>query len=186
MGLYVGRARFADTGARRALLVIRGLVAAWLFHGLYDTFAMSGSGLVLLVLPVLAGLCAFGIISLRTGRRLSLRRWRDRTALYALSGGPGAAQDAAAAPDAAPPEPAAPRPVRRAPRWMPVVSRFLLAAAGLVWLLLILGIATDTEGGAGYIALGGIVLTIIPLSMGVLLEVLYHRWKRAHAAAAAA
>jgi RsiW-degrading membrane proteinase PrsW (M82 family) len=157
MGLHVGRARFAASGARRNLLVLQGFAIAWFFHGLYDVLAMSESGLPILLLPVLAGLLAFGIMALKRGRRLSLLRWGGGVPVEPV------------------PERHAPL---RAPRWMPVISRILLAGCGLVWLLLILGLLTETDGEGGFIALGGLIITFLPLSVGVVLEVVYHRWRR--------
>jgi protease PrsW len=164
MGLSVGRARFAPSRDARRYLVLRGFALAWLIHGLYDTFAMSGTALALLLLPLLAGLAAFGVIALRTGRRLSLARWGD-------------ARTPAPAGDVVPPAPAVP--LRRAAshRWMPIVSRILLGASALFWALLALGLAgAGSDAGAG--ALGGVVLTVVPVTLGVILEVAYARRRR--------
>ena len=75
VGLAVGRARFAASRVARGRLVLGGFALAWVVHGLYDLLALSGSALVLLLLPLLAGLAAFGILALKKGRRLSLARW---------------------------------------------------------------------------------------------------------------
>ena len=74
-GLFIGRARFAGFPRARTLLVAAGFLLAWAFHGLYDMFAMSGSALALLVLPLVAGVSTFGVIALKAGRRASLLRW---------------------------------------------------------------------------------------------------------------
>jgi protease PrsW len=167
MGLCVGRARFVTSRAARQRLLLQGFALAWLFHGLYDALAMSGSALVLLLLPLLAGLAAFGIIALRTGRRLSLARWGSARAEDPSSAEPVPAGDGA--------------PVRAAvpQRWMPVVSRILLGASALFWALLALGLA-GAEGGsdAGAGVLGGVVLTIVPVSLGVILEVAWAKRRR--------
>jgi hypothetical protein len=162
MGLAVGRARFAPSRAARNRLLLGGYVLAWLIHGLYDALALSGSALALLLLPLLAGLAAFGVIALRTGRRLSLARW-------------GAAQAGGAA------APAAPPPSRTAPRhrWIPVVSRVLLGVSVLFWVILALGLGGGEEpGGPGAGILGGVVLTIVPVSLGVIMEVAWARRRR--------
>jgi hypothetical protein len=148
---------------------VSGFILAWLIHGLYDALALSGSALALLLLPLLAGLAAFGVIALRTGRRLSLARWGAARAVVAET--IPTVVDAAPAVDAASP---APPPSRPAPphRWMPVVSRVLLAASALFWVLLALGLAGVAEAGdAGAGLFGGVVLTIVPVSLGVILEV---------------
>ncbi len=167
MGLSVGRARFAGSLAARRHLVLRGFALAWLFHGLYDALAMSGSALALLLLPLLAGLAAFGVIALRTGRRLSLARWGD-------------SRTPAAAGDTVPPVPAVPRRRVASQRWMPVVSRILLGACTLFWALLALGLG-GSDAGAG--VLGGIMLTIVPVSIGIILEVAWAKRRRASHAA---
>jgi RsiW-degrading membrane proteinase PrsW (M82 family) len=166
MGLSVGRARFAPSRAARQRLVLRGFALAWLIHGLYDAFAMSGTALALLLLPLLAGLAAFGVIALRTGRRLSLARWGD-------------ARTPAPAGDAAPPAHAVPQRRAASHRWMPVVSRTLFAACALFWALLAIGLAGAGQGSdAGAGALGGVVLTIVPVSLGVILEVAWAKRRR--------
>jgi hypothetical protein len=148
MGLLVGRARFEANPGRRA----------WLIHGTYDTLAMAESGIPILILPVVAGVAAFGTMALKRGRRLSLRRWEGGGFF----------------------EPRTPPPVRRsAPRWMAVVARGLLGVCALFWVLLFVGFAT--MGGAkslGFAIIGGAVLSFFPLTIGIVLEVMYRRWRR--------
>jgi RsiW-degrading membrane proteinase PrsW (M82 family) len=194
MGLSIGRARFVTPRAARQRLLLRGFALAWLFHGLYDALAMSGSALVLLLLPLLAGLAAFGVIALRTGRRLSLARWAGPLTADASPAEPAPAADAGL-PDPpplidavaqAPAAPARPRRIAAPQRWMPVVSRILLGASALFWALLALGLA-GAEGGsdAGAGVLGGVVLTIVPVSLGIILEVAWARRRRRGREAAA-
>ncbi|HET6487684.1 MAG TPA: PrsW family intramembrane metalloprotease, partial [Spirochaetia bacterium] len=112
LGLNVGLARFARTPQRRDLRILWGFLLAWFFHGAYDTFALSGTELVILLLPLLAGLAAIGVAALRRGRLLSLLRWRG----------------VVRAP--APPH------QRRSHRWMPIVSRTLLGGCLFFWIVL--------------------------------------------------
>jgi RsiW-degrading membrane proteinase PrsW (M82 family) len=195
VGLPVGRARFAASRAERNRLVLMGLALAWLVHGLYDTLALSDSALTLLLLPLLAGLAAFGILTLKKGRRLSLARWGDAPAAGAPAPVPAAATPPSAAPadaaiadagapagvasgaaPAAPPAPALPAP---GPRWMPVVSRVLLAASALFWIRLVAGLLlTDSGTESGFAALGGVVITFIPVSLGVILEVAWRKRRK--------
>jgi protease PrsW len=161
LGLHVGRARFAASRSARNLLIARGLLFAWAFHGVYDMLAMSGSALALILLPLIVGLAAFGIVSLKKGRALSLMRW-----------------------DHAPGTEAAQSPTRpaKAHPWMAAVSRMLLVSCGLFWMLLIFGLldsGSPQDVGSG--ALGGVFITIIPASIGVALEIVRHRHKRAGA-----
>jgi protease PrsW len=160
VGLPIGRARFAASRAARNRLVLGALAVAWVIHGVYDTLALSGSAIALLLLPLIAGVAAFGVLALRQGRRLSLARWGDAPAAVV------------AAPTAAP------APAHTAPqhRWMPVVSRTLLAASAVFWILLFAGLLfTESGADAGSAALGGAVLTFIPMSIGVLLEVAWRK-----------
>jgi hypothetical protein len=132
-------------------------------HGLYDLLALSGSALALLLLPLLAGLATFGILALRKGRRLSLARW-------------GGEPTAAAA--TRPLSPASPRPAPKQ-RWIRIVSRVLLAASALFWILLVAGSwFTETGAEPGPAVLGGIVLTVILVSLGVILEVAWQKRRR--------
>jgi RsiW-degrading membrane proteinase PrsW (M82 family) len=165
LGMYVGRAKFAPDDGTRTMLIVKGFLLVWFFHGLYDTFAQSGSALSLLLLPLIVGVSSFGIIALRKGRRASLLRWTG------AAGAVGAAGTET-------PRPVA-QIVSRPPAWMAVISRLLLAACGGFWLLLLIGLAFPSSGGAGEALLGGILLTLIPGCIGVLLEIGYQKRKRA-------
>jgi RsiW-degrading membrane proteinase PrsW (M82 family) len=188
VGLPVGRARFAASRAARNRLVLGGLALAWFVHGLYDTLALSGSAFALLLLPLLAGLAAFGVLALKKGRRLSLARWGDAPAA-AVAPAMSAEAPLPSEVSASAEPPAAPRSAAPKHRWMPVVSRVLLGASGLFWMLLLAGVWFTGEGvEPGAAALGGIVLTILPMSLGIGLEVGWQGRKRraAHRAAPAA
>jgi hypothetical protein len=59
---------------------------------------------------------------------------------------------------------------------MPIVSRVLLAASAVFWILLVAGLwFTESGADAGSAALGGVVLTFLPVSIGVLLEVAWRK-----------
>jgi len=167
LGLHVGRAKFAKNDTARTLLVLQGLVLVWFIHGLYDTFAQSGSALALLLLPLVVGVSGFGIVELRKGREFSLLRWTGRTAAQQ----PAAALSTGARSTA--------RLGHKAPVWMAVVSRLLLGACACFWILLLIGLAfPDTPKGNGEAILGGILLTLIPGGIGVLLELGYQKRKK--------
>jgi hypothetical protein len=120
-----------------------------------------------LPLPLLAGVAAFGIMAMRKGRRLSLLRW-----------GPG-------------PVPAnIPSPHRvhhpGDDRWMSVVARILLRICAPFWGLFVIGVTRQNfTGDVGTAILGAALMSFIPLALGILLEISYHRHHR-HAASAAA
>ena len=171
LGLHVGRARFAADRGTRILLIARGLALAWIFHGLYDTFAISGSAVALLLLPLIGGLVTLGIIILKRGRRLSIARWGAAPEMN-----PPAPLAGLAA--ASPPMPAAPI-AQRAPVWMALISRILLGACVMFWILLAIGLAVGEPGtGLGIAALGGILITFIPACLGALLEIAYRKRRK--------
>jgi RsiW-degrading membrane proteinase PrsW (M82 family) len=192
-GLFIGKARFAASDSRRGLLAATGFLLAWAVHGLYDFFAMSGSALALLVLPLVAGLSTFGVIALKAGRRASLLRWGPRPAAASAPTDPAPVAVLTAEPPVpAPAEPApveapaplpAPRPARcpRPARWMAVLGRMLLGLSLAFWALLFVGLATGvTAAERGDVVLGGVLITLIPLALGVVLEWSYQaRRKRA-------
>jgi len=171
VGLYVGRARFSGSVAVRNRLVITGFLFAWAAHGAYDTFALSKSALAALLLPLLAGVAAFGIMAMRKGRRLSLLRWGSGPVAPAAQ----AAQDAAH--PAAVHHPAS-------HRWMSVVARILLGICAAFWGLFAIGITQRTTNDVGSAILGAALMSFLPLTLGILLEISYHRHRR-HAAPAA-
>jgi len=176
LGMYVGRAKFTTNETARTLLILRGLVLVWFFHGLYDTFAQSGTALALLLLPLIAGVSGFGIVELRKGRAASLLRWTGRTG--ADKPGPTARVTPSELSAVVPQSVSAVG--HKAPVWMAVISRLLLAACACFWILLVIGLAfPDTPRGAGEAILGGILLTFIPGFIGVLLEVGYQKRKKA-------
>jgi len=164
MGLFVGKAKFAENDGARVRLVLAGFLFAWMVHGLYDTLALSRSGLSLLLLPLVGGVAALGIIALRKGRRMSLLRWSALPlARKAVPGHLAAA---------------------RSHRWMPVISRTLLAASALFWAFLAIGTASGKDRSRlGTALLGGVVITFLPLLIGILVEVSYQRKRRAGAEA---
>jgi RsiW-degrading membrane proteinase PrsW (M82 family) len=190
VGLHVGRARFAASHASRNGLVLRGFALAWLVHGLYDMLAMSGSALALLLLPLLAGLATFAVLALRKGRRLSLARWGSASGPVEpapVAPEPVAPNDAVLNADARedekprgmPTVPRGPSPPAPAHRWMPVVARTLLSTCALFWILLAAGLVFgEAEAEPGSAVLGGVTITILPISLGAALELGWQRQKR--------
>jgi O-antigen/teichoic acid export membrane protein len=61
--------------------------------------------------------------------------------------------------------------------WKAFISRTLLIATALLWLLAFFVADTPPED-AGELALGMVVLTIIPFMVGLLLELSYQRRRR--------
>lgn len=167
MGYFVGIARFAPSPGDARRMILKGLIIAIIFHGAYDTLALSGTAAAALLIPLVIALFVLGIIYLKKGKKLSAQRW----------GGAGPAAVETAAVPTPPVTAAAPEPEGTG-RYKIVISRILFALSGIFWALLILGMA-DKSGGtsepASTIIAGGIILTAIPIVIGIVLEVSYHR-----------
>ena len=69
-------------------------------------------------------------------------------------------------------------------RWMSVVARILVGICAAFWGLFVIGITQRTTNDMGSAVLGAALMSFLPLSLGILLEISYHRHRR-HAAAAA-
>jgi len=166
-GLYIGRAHFSQSTAARNRLVLTGFLFVWAAHGLYDTLALSHSAWAALLLPLLAGIAAFGIMAMRKGRRLSLLRW-----------GPGPLPASAVHPHIHRP---------RDHAWMKVVARILMGLCAAFWGLFVVGISQrDFKDDLGVAFLGAALMSFLPLALGILLEISYHHHHRHVAAQMAA
>ncbi len=157
MGYFVGKARFAPTPAVRNRQIAAGLCLAWFLHGIYDTFALSGTAAAILLVPIVLLHYAVGIGLLRKGRELSRVHWAHAAVTQNRSGG-GSGRGG----------------------WRRVLGRTLLSLCGLFWILMLAGIIHDAGSGGegtGYAVLGGVLLTAIPITAGVLLEVSSRRLK---------
>jgi RsiW-degrading membrane proteinase PrsW (M82 family) len=164
MGYFVGAARFAPSPAQRKKKICAGFLAACLVHGAYDTLVLSGTGAAFLVIPLIVVLFVFGVIYLRKGAALSARRWGVNPA--------GVTADQGDPPDVAVP----PKPEHST--YKIIISRAIFILCAVFWALLILGMIeqTGTElGGTFEIIAGGIILTFIPVLIGIILEISHKR-----------
>jgi len=151
MGRYIGMARFARSRSRRNADLAAALFLAWFLHGLYDTLVLSGTAWALMVIPMVVLYFVLGVRYLKIGRALSAQRW-----------GAGGA-----------PEPVRPTAFRRA-GFRRVLARVLLTLSGAFWLLILAGVIHDASVGAGdtgHAVLGGVVITALPVTLGLILEV---------------
>jgi len=175
LGYHAGLARFSSSAAAGRRQILKGFVIAWLMHGVYDSFALSESAAALLVIPLVAGVSVFAGIHVGRGRRLSLARWGE--------GKTDTAADAASVLPRSGVTDAGPR-IRRAvpgsPSRVPiVVSRTLFALVLLFWGLMYAGLMTpESEGGERDAVLGGVVITFLPILLGVFLEISHARNRR--------
>jgi len=152
MGRYIGMARFARSRSRRNADLAAALFLAWFLHGLYDTFVLSGTAWALMVIPMVVLYFVLGIRFLKKGRALSAQRW-------------GAGGKPTPLPVSTPSP--------RRTGFRRVMGRVLLTLSGVFWLLIIAGVIHDAMVGArdsGHAVLGGMLITALPITLGVLLE----------------
>jgi RsiW-degrading membrane proteinase PrsW (M82 family) len=173
MGYFVGVARFAPSPAQRNKKICAGLLIAYLVHGAYDTLVLSGTGAAFLVVPLIVILFVFGIIYLKKGVALSARRWGINPAgLNADQGDAPRTKPVNTPPDAA----VQPKPERST--YKIIISRAIFILCAVFWALLIIGMIEQTgteQGGIFEIIAGGIILTFIPVLIGIILEISHKR-----------
>jgi protease PrsW len=174
MGYFVGIARCAPTPADRNRNIWKGFITAYVIHGAYDALVFSETAAALLMVPLVVVLFIFGFIYLKKGAEMSARRWGNMSP---------AGISAAAAPESAP---AADLPPAPPGVYKIVVSRILITLSAGFWALLVMGMTQKTgDGSATVIELigGGILITILPAVIAVILELSYYRQKKLYAAA---
>jgi hypothetical protein len=167
MGYFVGIARFAPTAGTRNGAIRKGFIAAYLIHAVYDTFVLSATAAALLIIPLVIALFVFGVIYLKKGAAMSARRWNVSPAEPAA--------------DKAPIPIAKPAAQQGSSVYKVVVSRILFALCAGFWALLAIAMVDKpggAQGGITDIIAGGIIITIVPVFIGIILEISYHRHRR--------
>jgi RsiW-degrading membrane proteinase PrsW (M82 family) len=171
MGYFVGIAKCAPAARLRNHNIWKGFFIAYMIHAIYDSFVLSETAAALMVVPLVVALFVFGIIYLKKGAALSARRWGTLSPAActdsAFSGEPVLSPDVA-------------EPIKAAGtgRYKIIISRILFALCAVFWGLLIIGIAEATGDSSRVILeglAGGIMLTIIPAAIGIVLEISYRR-----------
>ena len=174
MGYFVGIAKFAPTARLKNFNILKGFLIAYMIHAIYDSFVLSETEAALMIVPLVVALFVFGIIYLKKGAALSARRWGT---VPSSSSKAGAGSAVSSKP--APSREAAVRPTYSgAGRYKIIISRILFALCAVFWALLIIGIREATGDSSRVILeglAGGIMLTIIPAAIGIMLEVSYRR-----------
>lgn len=132
-----------------------------MIHGLYDSFAMSGTNLALLLLPTVILLIVVGIKTLKKGRELSLSRW----GLHSEEAGLNINHTR---------EPETNGEVSIS-KWKIWISRPIFILCFSFWVLLFIG---SGKHEVYELIMGGIILTVIPLSLVFLLEFSYYQNKK--------
>lgn len=162
MGYYLGLAKFSPTPPKRKINIFTGFFAAYLIHAIYDALLLTRTPAALLIVPIVIALFIFGIRFLKKGRALSLARLE------------------------APAEPLTPVIIQQtAPGnqlWKIIISRSLLVISSLFWLLVLVSLSYihQTEYNAADLIAGAVLMSFLPILVGVLLENSYQRKKKIH------
>jgi len=149
MGYYFGRDYFSSSAGKRFSGIAKGFLAAWFLHGVYDTFVLSGTSAALLVVPLVILNFILGVGFLKKGRALSEM------------------QNGAIVTEATPSSP-------RGVGCRKLLGRTLITLSLLFWLLIVTGLLAGNIQ-AKYdpvdVLSGSVIITFIPLTMGIVLEV---------------
>ena len=174
VGYHAGLARFG--GVRHPVMtVLRGIIIAIVTHALYNTLALSGSLWSLLFIPVVLIVYIIGFLVVRKGRKLSLAGIFHGGYSSEADGSyqatvPGESQVLT--------DEFGRRYFKaRKAVWKAVISRILLVVCVLVWILVIWA-GADSETSMLDLIFGTFILTIIPMLIGIVLEISYQRGKR--------
>lgn len=165
MGYFVGRAKFSSTSRSRTKNILKGFLLAYILHGVYDTLLLTRTNSALLAFPMVFILIIFGIKFIKKGRALSLIRaetLKDESTQIDIQ---------------------AEMFKRSNPEnqfWKIIVSRVLLSLSGIFWILIFIGLVASYEKFKYKIfdaIMGGIILSFLPILIGVLLEISFRRNK---------
>ncbi len=156
MGYFVGLSKFAENRDARKGKIIKGFMIAYIIHAFYNTCALSGTYIAILILPTVIATIITGVILLRKGRMLSIKRWHENPELIYTA-------------------------EKKAGRWKIYISRTGFVLIALFWILLAAGYATlESSPGislAGVLA-GGVFLSIFPFMISLVLELSYRKGKK--------
>lgn len=162
MGFFVGMAKCAPEGRSRSARIAAGFIIAYIVHALYDTLALSGTAVGMLIVPLVIVLVIFGVIYLKKGVRLSSRRW-NKTNIDEPSREMEEAGNTGSG------------------RYKVIISRVIFLLCAIFWVVLAIGMIAASDRPAGTpleVITGGVILTIIPITIGLVLELSYHRHKK--------
>lgn len=186
VGYHAGLARFTDQ-LKPGRLILKGLFLAYLTHALYNTLVSAENLLAILFIPLVAMVYYSGLKLLHRGRQLSIAggiQMQSEVPAPPLTASAGRFGRGRPHPvtNYLPDDVLTDRNGRRyltpkKEKWKAFISRTLLIVTVLLWLLVFFAGDTPPEY-AGELALGMILLTIIPLMIGLLLEFSYQRRKR--------
>ncbi|MDD4327317.1 MAG: PrsW family intramembrane metalloprotease [Eubacteriales bacterium] len=162
VGYHMGLARF---GKKRnpQLIILRGLFLAVITHASYNSLIAAESLLSLLFIPLVIGVYIIGAIVLRKGRKISMENIHHPQVISSEQ----VFTDVYG------------RRFLQAKKetWKAVIGRSILGVCAVVWIIVIWAGWGDTEISMLDIALGTFIITVIPVAVGLILEVSYQRRK---------
>lgn len=172
-GYYIGLAKFSNSPQEAMKKIFIGFLFAYLFHGFYDAFALSGTALAILVLPTVVLIWIFGVKLLKKGRELSLIRWQNinKNEPTNISELPVS-------------HPSYPKQKldkeitlsNSSGKWKVWTSRMILLGVAIFWGLLLTGVLTTSTSEEIFQSIvGGIVLTVIPTTVAIFLQVSFYK-----------
>jgi RsiW-degrading membrane proteinase PrsW (M82 family) len=172
MGYYVGVAKFSASKRDQRFNIIKGFMLAYLIHGAYDALLMTRTPAFVLIFPLIIWLVIFGIKFLKKGRALSLVR---------ASEGEETTVPAAQAEEARQRLLTSSAP--KGQLWKIIISRTLLTISAMFWGTVFFGVITQFEKLKSQFwetIAASVMLSFLPLLIGVMLEVSYRKKKRLH------
>ncbi|NIM17306.1 MAG: PrsW family intramembrane metalloprotease, partial [Candidatus Aminicenantes bacterium] len=168
MGYYVGLAKVSPDKNTRRSNIFKGFFLAYILHGVYDALLLTRTPAAILVFPLVVWLIIFGIKFLRKGQALSLAR---AAAAREVAPEAAAIQTQEILASASP----------KNQLWKIIISRTLLTLSALFWGLVLVGLLIKLEQFKSQIAdvfLGAVILSFLPILIGVILETSYRRKKK--------
>ena len=168
MGYYVGKAKFAPNREITKRNILKGFFLAFVLHGIYDALILTQTPAALLIFPIVIGLTFFSIKFMKKSRVLAPSPPSVEPVLIESS--PDSLIEELKRP---------PHPYPGNQLWKIVISRILLSISGLFWVLIIIGIFREESNPELFeLILGSTVLTFLPILIGVILEISYHRKRK--------
>ena len=177
MGYYVGLAKFSATKLERNSNLAKGFLIAFSLHALYNTLVLSDTAAAALMVPLVVFYFIIGIKMLKKGSLMSQLRWQVT----------GNEQETLPVNEAPPVVTLVNAPKIKVPQdnsgsWIflqALFARILLVLSAIFWLLLLGVIITDPSSLQEVFELiaGGLIITAVPITIGILLERSYRRKK---------
>jgi RsiW-degrading membrane proteinase PrsW (M82 family) len=184
MGYFTGIAKFSENKSETRKNILKGFFIAYIVHAMYDTLALSGTSAGLLIIPIVIAIAVMGVSYLKKGREVSVQQWSGREKENAeniptddvAAEKPSESKISPVSVPAIEIEDGA----KKTGKIKVVISRLIFTACGIFWAMMVIGIAYGDGSSfkpddAGNIIAGTVVLTIIPVMIGVFLEISHRR-----------